>query len=578
MSNGEVTRKSHIKRIYKDDDPKTNPDMWVDIERLDELRFVAKTKYPWREKRWKFDWDNFDPDGENVTKKKIKQHPDDSDDDAIEVPVRDMVVVTEGREQQYQGHKHFFINDDSCVTRETHSRRVYKHDILDDFLDDDKNPPRDPVDYVNALEKRDESVYVDVEILDKYWTNERETRDAHGNLRAGNSGIWQEKKWLLDSNVDPLLRDPLTQSDEDAGPVQDDFFQIFNPDAGPQVDPPWRLDPLQNIVNVSWAAHGVFAATRDGVGRQNPCAVVYGKDGTEKINWKPLGGLGIDEGGALFGCSVGGKKKNDDGTTTGKTVFVAVGRPDEGHSVTFGPYGSVIFTSTDGQDWKVTYKKINVASTDVVSAEQAQGIVWDEDDGAFYVSMFAQEQLGHNEAIFSERIYKSTDGMSWELAEEAIINRESIEPKDVDSILLKHCNKPENTGGKHPTGIAKMPDGYQAYNKAADVFMKPKDLKRFSAQGMIYNLAEGQDQLSSTLTIRRPGKEAGQYDEEDKSIGAPCFAVANYGTAWVAGGGESKMDMSFDNGKTWKTSYAHSGDAITHYNICAVVGGKPDKS
>lgn len=249
MSNGdgEVTRKSHIKRIYKDDDPKTNPDMWVDIERLDELRFVAKTKYPWREKRWKFDWDNFDPDGENVTKKKIKQHRDDSDDDAIEVPVRDMVLVTEGREQQYQGNKHYFPNDDSNETRETHSRRIYNHDIPDDQLDDNQNPPRDPDDYLNALGKQDEDQFIDVELIDKFWTKEHESRDAHGNKKPS---AWQEKKWILnDKDVDPLLREPLVESDK---VNLEGFRNVINPAAGPQVDPPWRLDPLQNIVNVSW--------------------------------------------------------------------------------------------------------------------------------------------------------------------------------------------------------------------------------------------------------------------------------------------------------------------------------------
>jgi hypothetical protein len=335
-----------------------------------------------------------------------------------------------------------------------------------------------------------------------------------------------------------------------------------------------QLHPVQNVVNVQWTPQGIFAATRDTVGRQNPCALVYGKAGATTVDWTPLGALGIGEGGALLGCSVGGKTKNDDGTTTGTTTFVAVGKADEGDSETAGPYGSVIFTSTDGKDWTNTYKKIDVVEDDNISTEEAHGVVWDEGDRAFYVSMFAQEN-----DIFSERIYKSTDGMSWGLAEQVTIDRESVDPREVDSILLKHCKKPENVGGKHPpAGIAKMPDGYQAYNESADVFMRPKDLKRFSAQGLIYDLAEGQDQLSPTLMIRRPGEEEGQYVEENKNIGAPCFAVANFGAAWIAGGGESNLDESFDKGDTWQSSYTHSGDTILHYNICAIAGGKPDKS
>lgn len=260
MSNGdEVTRKSHIKRIYQNDD--TESSVWIDVERLDELRFVSRKDYPWREKRWRFDWDTFNPDGENVTKKKVKQHRDDPDSDSIEVPVRDMVFVTEGREQKYQAYRHFFINNDSNSTRETHSRRIYHHDIAEESLDDQRNPPRDPDAYLNALSDQDEGQFIDVELLDKYWTNENESRDAHGNKKEG---VWQEKKWLLnDKDVDPLLKEPLLDSDKIN---LEDFQGINNPSGGGlgdvagsvTVDPPWRLDPLQNIINVNWGGLAVI--------------------------------------------------------------------------------------------------------------------------------------------------------------------------------------------------------------------------------------------------------------------------------------------------------------------------------
>lgn len=253
MSNGKFTRKSHIKRIYRDNDPTS--DQWIDIERLDELRFVFKVKFPWHEYIWTFDWDKFDPDGDNVTTKKIVDPKDDakSPDNVIKVPVRDMVLVQTGKEQKYQAYKHFFINTEGNDTRETHSRRIYHHDIDEAALDGKKNPPRDPEAYRNVLRDQDQNQYIDVEIIEQFWTDEHESHDSHGERKPG---AWQKKKWVLDPTIDPLLRDPLLPSDIPSP----DFSRITNPSGGASeevagsvtVDPPWRLDPLQNIVNVNW--------------------------------------------------------------------------------------------------------------------------------------------------------------------------------------------------------------------------------------------------------------------------------------------------------------------------------------
>lgn len=260
MSNGDdaVLRKSHVKRIYKDDDPES--DQWIDIERIDELRFESKKQLPWREKRWTFDWDSFDPDGvdvdgKEIPKKKIKEHPDDSDNDAIAVPVRAVVMVTQGKEQQYQAYKHYFINDDSNSTRETHSRHVFHYDITNNMLDDNKQPPRNPDDYLNALGDKDKDQFVEVEILDKYWTNEHESRNDHGDRKAGN---WQEKKWLIDSDVDQLLKDRDGDTSKDGATINPSGGEFGDIADAVTIDPPWRLDPLQNIVNVQWGGLAVI--------------------------------------------------------------------------------------------------------------------------------------------------------------------------------------------------------------------------------------------------------------------------------------------------------------------------------
>lgn len=262
MSNGDtqVLRKSHIKRIFKDDDPTS--DQWIDVERLDELVFISRRQFPWREKHWRFDWDSFDPDGvdvdgKEIPKKKIKNPADAKDDDSsvIEVPIRAVVVVTTGKKNQYQEYKQYFLSDDSSQFRETHSRRIYHHDLAEGAIDDGNNPPRNPDDYLNALNDQDEDQFVDVEIIDKFWTHEKDSRGPHGERITA---AWQEKKWLIDSDTDQLLREPLLESDK----VNLEGFQdIRNPSGDGDsvtIDPPWRVDPLQNIVNVNWGGLAVI--------------------------------------------------------------------------------------------------------------------------------------------------------------------------------------------------------------------------------------------------------------------------------------------------------------------------------
>ena len=237
-----VERRSHVIRLYKDDDPES--DQWLDIERLDELRFKSGRAYQYRDKQWKFDWDNFDPESPTVTKKQIVDPNDE--DNFIEVPVRNSIFVKEGRGTQFQDHRYKFVNNNSNTRRQTHSRRVYHHNIQDEYLDDDGQPPSNPDDYLGVLGEQDIDQYVEVELLDSYLTDQNENRDAQGKLKTG---AWQDKKWLLNiEDVDRLLKDPILETDE----IDPDFVPTNNPKDGPIVDPPWRIDPLQNIVNVSW--------------------------------------------------------------------------------------------------------------------------------------------------------------------------------------------------------------------------------------------------------------------------------------------------------------------------------------
>jgi hypothetical protein len=234
MSNGDHVRKSHIHRIYQDDDQ--NSDTWIDIERIDEIWTTEKQNFPWIEKHWIFDWDSFDPDvtDGSVTKKEV--HDPNAKTSTIKVPVRNQVLVETGKGFKWRQFRHIFVNTPENNTRTVHARKVLHYDVPDASLDDNKQPFRNPDDYLGSLGSVDKDQYVRAEVLDSYLTEE------------ATGAAWQSKKWAVNSDDDSLLKDPLKDDGGGAGGVPG----IDDDNGAGDMDPPWRLDPLQNIVNVNW--------------------------------------------------------------------------------------------------------------------------------------------------------------------------------------------------------------------------------------------------------------------------------------------------------------------------------------
>lgn len=236
MSNGDdggkTLRKAHVYRVYKDED--RDSDTWVDVERIDEIIYEKGQKFPGQLTRWQFDWQGFDPHGGPF---KTLKNPDDKDS-TLDVPIRNEIKVLEGQRRdvngsyvtKYQEYRHIFNNSSDNTKRHTTPRRIYHYDISDDKLDDNKQPPSDPDDYVSVLKDRDKTQHVDVEVLVSYTTNE------------GSGRQWWEKRWLQ-ADTDPFL-------DKNFQPGQGGDAASDVGDSG--IDPPYRLDPLQNIINVKW--------------------------------------------------------------------------------------------------------------------------------------------------------------------------------------------------------------------------------------------------------------------------------------------------------------------------------------
>lgn len=252
MSNGDDeqanARKSHIKRIYQNDDPESN--VWIDVERMDEVQVISSRG---QKSHWIFHWEEFDP--ETSPKKRIRDPNDESA--YIDVPIRDSVRVN----MPSGIYQHSFLNDERNRSRSTHSRRIYHRDIKEGYLVDGE-PPRDPDLYLESLDEQELGHYIEVEVLDYYVSKGREDRDQHRHhqsihsmAKAKRPAVTRNlKRMWLGKTGDPLLKEPLSKSDL----PDPDFAPTYNPSAGPQIDPPWRIDPLQNIVNVHWGGLAVI--------------------------------------------------------------------------------------------------------------------------------------------------------------------------------------------------------------------------------------------------------------------------------------------------------------------------------
>lgn len=221
---------SHVVRIYEDDD--TTSDTWVDVERIDRLVFDVGTGLAYQRYVFTYDWSTFDPTDPNKAEIKKITKPDD-ESITLKVPIRTAIALEAGAGLDYQRAAHAYGNDPDNITRVVHTRRVDRYDLASDAIDRNGQPPSAMADYINAVQlaSKDDSQFLLVEIIQEFTST------------SGNGLIWQKHIWGIDSLSDPLLQFG-----------NNDWVRLFGSDQPDttEVDPPWRLDPLQNIVNVSW--------------------------------------------------------------------------------------------------------------------------------------------------------------------------------------------------------------------------------------------------------------------------------------------------------------------------------------
>jgi hypothetical protein len=533
MSNGDgkTTRKAHIVRIYKDDDSESGT--WIDIERLDELLYEEGSGFPWQQKRWQFDWLNFNP---NESPHKEIKDPKNKDS-TIKIPVRDRVRVMLGHERlvdgryltRWQEYIHTFVNDETNRKRKTQPRRIYHYDIPDSALDGDKQPPRAPDNYLGVIDPatRDKAKHVDVEVLETYLTVEGRQ--------------WQEKRWLL------AKEDPLLQDEFQPGAGGDAASDVG--DSG--IDPPYRLDPLQNIVNISWGGGSLFVTAYSAF-NANHRSVVYtneikSKDDNELTNWNETFVADSTPEANVSDFRVSGWpgtaayaaiKENVNGKP--KPAFMLVGGSTDIYS-SVKPASAKWLTSSNGKDW--------------TQHDMGQGefyaLTWNEDDKAFYAGMTDFRQL-HDVGDWFDTTFKSTDGVNWNQIDKT---SQSSRLWNQSAPIQQYCSDKINDvfGQKVPTSVF-------GYDEGRDILIAPDPL--FFTWGIAVPSGEEAPDYGTALILKRGPKNTDMKPAEQR-VALPegmdnVIAVAYAEDIWQAAGSvgiKAVVATSTDGGENWKVTF-----------------------
>jgi len=261
VTNAPASRQTHVIRILgtnKNGD--VLPDIWVDVERIDEARSVDQGDSPnnWqgivRRFRWGDDPDSEDGVVEPRTRDGVPVGTGSRDVIVVKVCSPDELDITNPQEwvsidsikimrmmDSDQGVVQRHINDELTDARIVERRRVSHYDTsidVDAQVAFDADPTRTvfvvPGDqYTRDDSTKDDSQYVETEVIT--YLKERSTHDTQtGAQDDQGQQIKLLNQYLIDESDDAVL-------------------DVIGPDG---FNPPWRLDPYQNIVNVQLRSPG----------------------------------------------------------------------------------------------------------------------------------------------------------------------------------------------------------------------------------------------------------------------------------------------------------------------------------
>lgn len=545
-------RITHITRIYQNDDPDSGT--WIDVERIDQLTVIVAGR---QRRTYQFDWDAIESGVADDHKTIADPHDPDN---TIDLPIRNAIRLQFPRAV----YNHYFINDGTNQSRETHSRRIYHHEIKEDYLRDGE-PPRDPETYLDSLGQQDPDQFIDVELLDAYWTSGDDANDLYQHYQGLQAGMAKGPKTVRDqihqwvgTTNDPLLQDPLKADDVAGG--EPGFMLEINPEAG-IVDPPWRLDPLQNIVNVQWAItvrfiSGALNQTGDAADLLR-YAEVHNRSEPE---WTSAGdgafaGGAFEHGGEVAGFAAG--------AIGADMVFVAVGARSRGTTKSQG----IIMASTDGIEWQQVFEGKNPDGDPISVGSNVWAVTFD--GNRFWAAAHESENgIDISEVNEIDILLSSSDGFSWEESGRNKINFVSWESYDSnEGLLTPHLS----TKFSDPNGNG-VPSGIWGEDINSGLALAPDPIPW--SPDFLFG---GTGYRDLPTKVSGPEPDTGGDPPPSAELPIPCSCVAFAGGVWMAGGGDTqgaKSAYSFDGGKTWTASEVGGSSGF----MSGIAGGRVKKS
>ncbi|MHC6150539.1 hypothetical protein ACVSQB_01960 [Bradyrhizobium elkanii] len=225
-------RKTHIFRVIGKTLDETGevvdePSAYIDIERSEYFKLVEGSGPDWKQTNVRLKWYLDDagkvpnPSRETTMRKIIPPDEENPDKPSVwfEVDTIDRIKIQDADQVIY----HSFDNSAENMGRKVAVRRIvnYETTVDDDYPEGGVIPKED---YQKKAATKDKEQYLDFEFVQK-----RAFRDA-------------DQVYAISYKNQPLI---------DAAEMPD---RSYSPG---QINPPWRLDPLQNIVNVNFGSLAV---------------------------------------------------------------------------------------------------------------------------------------------------------------------------------------------------------------------------------------------------------------------------------------------------------------------------------
>lgn len=262
MTNAPKTRKTHVVRLAGTNrNGDVLQDISVDVERIDIAKSTSQAKgTQWQGVQRKLLWkddpqaEDYEPDGNPARKQEIIKVCDPENttdvndpDEWVPVPIiRSMKSKNSdvGTQDRQRNNGPDDKGDDLNIARVVEARRIFHYDTnIDDAAQAafDADPtlkafvvPGD--DYTREDSSKDDTQYVEHEIITFY-----KAAGNNDDVSGQDSQVKLLNQYLIDESVPATL--------------------AITGDNG--VNPPYRLDPFQNIVNVNWGRDVIVAFIDD---------------------------------------------------------------------------------------------------------------------------------------------------------------------------------------------------------------------------------------------------------------------------------------------------------------------------